>query len=422
MEFRAATEQALVSGDAVRLADAPALPGWPARIAQEEKERNRALCAPSPGGACASIVGNLFGSRSRLHRALGVSEDAALFDRLIAAGDRPQRIVAGDSLDGSHRRIDRPDLLRELPAIRHSAEDSGPYLTSGILVVRDEEAGGHHFCYVRMAMAGGSRLMVNPATRRMKTLVERGLAHGKPMDVAVLIGPPAEVILSACTSAPRGSDKYGIAQALAGGGLVFAGQGLPVPSATEVVLTGRLLPEFGQEGPVGDQKGLYSLRTRSPACEIDTLWARPEAAFHLIAGGVSREHIELVSLGPRLALHRILRDSSSILSCAMPPFAGGRLAVLVVREDFAPEAVLDRLWAISSVRGFVAVNDDVDPASAPDLLWSLLERARLPEQFRFSAEGHPVSGARKFFIDATSRNRADWNERRIRVYSPEESS
>ena len=197
MELRAAIQQALASGDAVRLADAPALPGWPARIAQEEKERNRALCAPSPGGACASIVGNLFGSRSRLHRALGVSEDAALFDRLIAAGDRPQRIVAGDSLDGSHRRIDRPDLLRELPAIRHSAEDSGPYLTSGILVVRDEEAGGHHFCYVRMAMAGGSRLMVNPATRRMKTLVERGLAHGKPMDVAVLIGPPAEVILSA---------------------------------------------------------------------------------------------------------------------------------------------------------------------------------------------------------------------------------
>ncbi len=422
MEFRAVVEQSLGCGESVRLAGPVPLGEWPFRIAREEGEGNRALIAPATEGACASIAGNLFGSRSRLHRALGVGDEQALFDRLIGAGERPQAIAATGSLDDAHRCIERPDLLRELPAVRHSAEDAGPYLTSGILVVRNDEAGGHHFCYVRMAMAGGSRLIVNPATRRMRALVARALARDEPMDVAILVGPPAEVILSACASAPAGTDKYAIAQALADGGLAFAGPGIPVPKATELVLRGRLRPEYLREGPVGDQKGLYSLRERNPVCEVDALWSRPGACFHLIAGGVSREHIELVTLGPRLALHRVRKETPPILRCALPPFAGGRLAVLVVREDFAPEAVLDRLWAISSVRGFIAVQDDVAASSAADVLWSILERARLPDQFRFSADGHPVSGARKFFIDATSRNRADWNERRIRVYSPGESS
>jgi hypothetical protein len=43
-------------------------------------------------------------------------------------------------------------------------------------------------------------------------------------------------------------------------------------------------------------------------------------------------------------------------------------------------------------------------------------RANLPSDFRFSARGHPVRGARKFLIDAATRSPGDWNRHRIRVY------
>lgn len=418
MELRAALEAALQAGDLDDAGTDVPMDGIPARIAREERGANRALRFAGPAGACSAVVGNLYGSRARLRAALGVADDEDLFRRLDAAIAAPRPLVPRGALGDGRRFVARPDLRAVLPALRHSAEDGAPYLTSAILVVRDPGNGRHHFCFVRMAMAGGNRLIVNPATKRMKQIVEGSLGRGEPLDAVILIGAPAEVVLLACVSSPAGGDKYEIAQAFSGGGLAFAEHAIPVPATTEVVLTGRILPAYEREGPVGDQKGLYSLRAKNPVCEVEGLWTRPDALFHAVAGGVSREHIELVTLGPRAELHRIARACPEILRFALPHFAGGRLAVLTVAEGFEPEGVLERLWKISSLRGCIAVNADVDEASAAELLWSILERARLPSQFRFSEAGHPVSGAKKFFIDAFTRKPGDWNERRIRVYEP----
>lgn len=418
MELRAALEAARRAGEVDEAGTDVPMEGIPARIAREERGANRAVCFAAGGRACGTIVGNLFGSRARLRAALGAAGDDELFRRLDAAIAAPQPLAPRGALGEGRRFVAHPDLLAQLPALRHSAEDGTPYLTSAVLAVRDSENGRHHFCFVRMAMAGGNRLVVNPATKRMKQIVEGSLGRGEALDAAILIGPPAEVVLLACVSVPAGTDKFEVAQAFAGGGLPFAAHGIPVPAQTEVVLTGRILPAYEREGPVGDQKGLYSLRARNPVCEVDGLWTRPDALYHTVAGGVSREHIALVSLGPRAELHRIARDCPGLLRFDLPHFAGGRLAVLTVAEDFEPDRVLDRLWKISSLRGCIAVNADVDEASSAELLWSILERARLPSQFRFSEAGHPVSGAKKFFIDAFTRQPGDWNERRIRVYEP----
>jgi UbiD family decarboxylase len=321
-------------------------------------------------------------------------------------------------LADSHRRESAPDLLSVLPALRHSAEDAAPYLTSGILVARSGDRGPHHYCFVRMAMVGANRLVVNPATRRMRGIVESRLDSGQPLEVAILIGAPAEVVATACTSAPPDRDKFEVAQALADGRLDFAGDRIAVPGATEIVLTGTIEPTFEREGPVGDQKGLYSVKERNPVCVVGELWAREAAIFHAIAGGVSREHVELVTLGPRAVLERIRRTTPGIVGYALPRCGGGRLAVLVAEGGCDPAAVAERLWAISSVRGTIVVNQDVDAEAGDDLLWALLERAKLPADFLFSPAGPAPGGPRKFLIDATVRSHGDWNERRIRVYHP----
>jgi UbiD family decarboxylase len=180
----------------------------------------------------------------------------------------------------------------------------------------------------------------------------------------------------------------------------------------------RVVPRFEREGPVGDQKGLYSVKDRNPVCLVDEIRVRRNPVFHSILGGVSREHIELVTLGPRAVLERLKRQTPEMLRYELPFFAGGRLAVLVVREGFDPRKLVDALWSISSVRGFVAVNEDVQGGSAEDVLWAIVERANARERFSFSEAGVPNVKAGKFLVDATATDLRDWNQRKIQVYQP----
>lgn len=269
-----------------------------------------------------------------------------------------------------------------------------------------------------MSVAGGNKLLVNPATSRIRRIVQDTVGRGEPLDVAILVGAPSEVTLMACVNVGDGVDKLEVAQAMAGDALAFTDDPLPLPISTEYALTGRIVPTFEREGPVGDQKGLYSVRERNPACLVDAARIRREPWFHSVSGGVSREHIELVTLGPRAALEWIRRDTPELLRYELPFYAGGRLAVLVVADGFRPASLAERLWKISSVRGFVAVNRDVAARSAPDVLWAIVERAVDGERFAFSRGPTPGVKPGKFLIDATEADPADWNHRRIEVYRP----
>lgn len=403
------------AGEVARLDAAIDRGAIPERVRAEEFAANRALVFDHVRDAQATVVGNLFGSATRVCRALRTRDYADLFVRLDHAIAHPAplaRRAAGNNWVVTQA----PDLAQLLPAMRYSRHDATPYLTSGILVVRDPAAGVHHACFVRMSLVGGNRLRVNPATARIHRIVEQSLCRGESLPVAILVGAPPEITLLACVSVGDDVDKLAVAQAMAGARLAYSDDPLPLPLATEYVLTGNIVPLFDREGPVGDQKGLYSLRPRNPTCIVDSIRIRPEPWFHSISGGVSREHVELVSLGPRAALERIRRDTPELLRYELPFHAGGRLAVLVVAEGFQPAALAPRLWPISSVRAFVAVNRDVDALSASDLLWAIIERARDAGRFAFSPSGTVGVKPDKFLIDATDADLDDWNHRRIEIY------
>ncbi|GMU70694.1 MAG: UbiD family decarboxylase [Burkholderiales bacterium] len=415
MDFRSALAVCDDAGEVAEIEERVLRAGIPARVRGEERRRNRALLFRRVDDTDAAIVGNLYGSRRRVCRSLAARSYPELFARLDRALADPAPIVRRSNLRHDWEVTNAPDLVRLLPAMRYSRDDVTPYLTSGILLARDPASGDHHLCFVRMSIVGGAKLLVNPATARIRSIVEATVGRGEALDVAVLVGAPAEVTLMACVGVADGVDKLEVAQSLAGGGLAFTDDPLPLPVSTEYVLTGRIVPSFEREGPVGDQKGLYSVRERNPVCLVDAVRVRREPRFHSISGGVSREHIELVTLGPRAVLERVRRDTPGLLRYELPFHAGGRLAVLVVADGYRPAELAERLWKISSVRGFVAVNRDVRALSAPDLLWAIVERAREVERFMFPGPHAPGVKPGKFLIDATETDLDDWNHRRIEV-------
>ena len=416
MDFRLALASCDAAGEVTEVDEPIIRARIPERVRSEERRGNRALVFRRVSDADAAIVGNLYGSRERVCRSLAAQGYPELFARLDRAIAYPAPIVRRPDARDAWEVRSSPDLTRLLPAMRYSRDDVTPYLTSGILLARDPGSGEHHVCFVRMSIAGGAKLLVNPATARIRRIVESTVGRGEPLDVAILIGAPTEVTLMACVGVGDGVDKLEVAQSIGGSGLAFTDDPLPLPTSTEYVLTGRIVPSYEREGPVGDQKGLYSVRERNPVCIVDAVRMRRDPHFHSISGGVSREHVELVTLGPRATLERIRRETPELLRYDLPFYAGGRLAVLVVADGFRPATLAERLWKISSVRGFVAVNRDVKARSASDLLWAIVERASQAEQFAFSRSGVPGIKPGKFLIDATETDLEDWNHRRIEVY------
>lgn len=418
MDFRLALAACGDAGEVATVDDEIDRAGIPGRVRDEERRRNRVLVFRHVRDADATIVGNLYGSAKRICRALSVRSYAELFAKLDRAIASPAPLVRRAGEQDARSIVRSPDLARLLPAMRYSRDDVTPYLTSGILLARDPASAKHHVCFVRMSVAGGNKLLVNPATARIRRIVQDTVGRGEPLDVAILVGAPSEVTLMACVNTGDGLDKLEVAQAMAGDALAYSDGPLPLPVSAEYALTGRIVPAFEREGPVGDQKGLYSLREHNPACVVEAISIRREPCFHSVSGGVSREHIELVTLGPRAVLERVRRDTPGLLGYELPHYAGGRLAVLVVADGFRPAALAERLWSISSVRGFVAVNRDVAAHSAPDVMWAIVERAVDAERFAFSKAGTPGIKAGKFLVDATEADLADWNHRRIEVYRP----
>jgi 2,5-furandicarboxylate decarboxylase 1 len=416
MEFREFVARSRLARGTGLVAEAVACAEIPARVAQAERGHNRALLFSRVIDRQASVVGNLFGSAGRVCQAFSVRSYAQLFRRMERAIDNPVPIRRAAMPGGDYAVTRDPDLLRLLPAIRYSQEDATPYLTSGVIVARFPASGRRHVCFARMALLGENRLLINPGTPRIRQIVEETVGRGEELEISVLIGPPVELILMACTTMPGEQDKLEVAQAMAGEHLRFSDDRLPVPASTEYVLRGRVMPQFEKEGPFGEVGGVYSVKESNPVCLVDELWERRNPVYHSVSAGMSKEHLELVSLGPRAFLERLRRTTPEILRYDIPAFGADRLAVLVAKDGFDPQVLVERLWQVPIIRGFVFVNEDVGSRSAADVLWAVLHRANNGDHFRFSGQRHPVYNSEKFFVDATVSDLAAAENHRVGVY------
>lgn len=104
-------------------------------------ERKKTVLFRKPGGSHLSIVANLFADRSWIGDAMGVSQ-GEITGQFLKAAEMP---VASNLVDKAHFQqvveTSSIDLLRDLPVPTHNEHDGGPYITAGLLIVRDPETG-----------------------------------------------------------------------------------------------------------------------------------------------------------------------------------------------------------------------------------------------------------------------------------------
>ncbi|MGQ9585694.1 MAG: UbiD family decarboxylase [Anaerolineae bacterium] len=325
-------------------------------------------------GSALPVIAGLCSRREVVALGLGVppAELTAALAHALRQPAEPPRQESGPC----HEVVQEDPDLNTLPILTHFRSDPGPYVTAGVVALRDPETGAQNLSFHRLLRLDRRRLAAR--------LVEGRGAHqawtrtSDDLPVAICIGAPVQVLLAAATSPPPGVDELTLAQALDETPVVRTGQGnLWVPAQTEIVLEGRLTHDLAEEGPFVDLTGTLDIVRQQPVIEVDRITHRRDAFYQaLLPGGL--EHRLLMGL-PREPT--IFEEVAKVCECRAVRITPGGCswlhAVVQVHKrhpDDGRRAVEAAFRGHGSLKHVVVVDDDVDPDDLGDVEWAIATR------------------------------------------------
>ena len=244
------------------------------------------------------LLMNLYGTRDRTNRALGVTEPKEVGEKMTAlmkpdvgAIMRAPWKGIGLALDGmsmAPRRTSRgacqqvvmedPDVT-VLPIPKTWPEDGGRFMTLPLVVTADPTTGEHNMGMYRSQVFGPTEVGLH--WQAHKHGADHADAATGRMPVAICLGGPPELTFSAIAPLPDNLSEYEFAGLLSGRRLPIVKcktNDLWVPADCDIVIEGYTVPgETRMEGPFGDHFGYYSLAEPYPVMHVTRITHRRDA-------------------------------------------------------------------------------------------------------------------------------------------------
>jgi 4-hydroxy-3-polyprenylbenzoate decarboxylase len=305
--------------------------------------------------------------------------------------------------------------------------DSAPYLTATLCITRDPETGVQNMGTYRAALKAQDRLGVRMSSRPGGA---GGYLHWRkyqkrkePMPCAIVIGCAPVVLFTGPQKLPIDVDEMAVAGGLAGSAIRIAKAAtvdLYVPADAEIVIEGLIDSEMLEpEGPFGESHGHVALEDFNMSMRVTAITHKRKPIFVSIISQVTPSEssvMKKVAFEPMFLSH--LRDQlgvRGIKRVAMhEPFTNLRKVIfLQFTRGTARTEVWRGLQGAASLRAdcgkiCIAVSEDIDPANADAIFWSLAYRSDPGIDITimpYRSAGHgPKSGKREdstILVDAT---------------------
>ncbi|WP_276352136.1 UbiD family decarboxylase [Cohnella caldifontis] len=383
------------------------------------------------------MISGLGGDRGMLAESMGIPEPE-LVPKLIDAIVRPlpthrvERAPVQENVITGNIRLDE-----RFPICKYHRDDSGRYLVSGVLVVKERNGTKRYTSIRRMQYLGGNRssiLISSPELFRQYSEYEK---HGEPMEVAVMFGVvPAVILASQISTHLFHCDKLDVAGRLLGESLPVVPcrtVDLEVLAEAEVVLEGRMLPHLREmEGPFGELGGYYGDATMQPVIEFTAVTHRNGPIWQTIYPSGHEEHLPMALAREAVLLSTVRQVVPEVREVYVTAGGVGRYhAVIQIEkksEGDAKQALLAAFASDKDLKHAVVVNEDVDIRDPLDVEWAIATRvqADLDVFVVPGAKGSPLEPSHqmrgvsaKMGIDATYPLREAEAFRRTSVGVPE---
>jgi 2,5-furandicarboxylate decarboxylase 1 len=370
------------------------------------------------------VVGNLLSCQANVEAAFGIDFRGVreFIGRALGEPKPPVEVERAPAQEIVHTHD--IDLARMLPALQHTADDAGRYITAGIVIVKDPETGIYNASYHRLMLAGGNRAGIQlDFGRHLRLAFERAQKAGRHLPVAACIGTDLALHYTAATMGsqmPEHADELAVAGGLCGRPLSVVKavtQDLLVPAESEIVLEGVLkIDEEVMEGPFGEFVGYLAPADPGPVFEVSAVTHRAKPIYHAI-NGYGRETVVLRKYVLEASLLKVLQSAVPIVVDAEMT-AGGlhRFHAIVQVRKTGPthdglqrNAILAAFGALKDLDLVIVVDDDIDIRDPADVEYALATRMEASKDIVLvpGARGHEYvrvsnGGIRtKLGIDAT---------------------
>ena len=310
------------------------------------------------------LVMNLFGSRERVAKALGVAEFGEIGERLVGmmkpdVSELIRRPWRGLSLALAAKNM-APKLVRKapcqqvvmadadltkLPIPKTWPRDGGQFITLPLVVTKDPVSGEQNLGMYRSQVYGPKECGLHWQMHKHGADHEsagRGLTDRIP--VAICLGGPPELIFSAIAPLPDNLSEFMFASFLGNQRTTMVKartQDIMVPAECDVVIEGYCIPgENRTEGPFGDHFGLYSLEGDYPIMHVTAITHREKPMVPMTIVGLPP--MEDGFLGEALtdAFLPILRFQHRDVNKMFIPMETGfhNLAIVATRQRYPRQA------------------------------------------------------------------------------------
>lgn len=332
------------------------------------------------GSELPSVAG-VFGTRARIAAALGKPVEVVLEEalRVIAEGGLEPQWVEQAQAPVHQVVSDEAPSLEELPVSTHSRGDAGKYLTSGVVLARDDVSGQINTGMYRMMVTGHNTVTINAAPDHdLGKVFSRAHAQGRSVDVAIVIGHHPAYAIASQLKNPPDIDTHRLVGGLTGEGLrVVQGRtiDLPIPADAEIVLEGTVDPTDRQsEGPFGEFS-YYHGSAVAPVFTMTALTRREDAIFQDLHPTHAEHRCLWLYPGREARLLEAVRRSVPTVRDVRIPFMGGSFSAYISvnkrKESEATQAILAALAADHFLKHVYVVDDDIDIHDDQQVLWAV---------------------------------------------------
>jgi len=350
-------------------------------------------------GLQASVATNVFASRTRVARMLGVPLEGLhrAYQQRARQRVAPKVVEQGPVLEEVRQGKDID--LRRLPLINHFASDRAPYITNAVMVAEHPDTGVGNLSYHRSMLHSPTEIATSLHSRGdLWRLLQIATERGKPMPVAMVIGAHPLFMLAASARVPFDVDERDVAGGLLGAPLEVIRtpkHGIRVPAHAEIVLEGVIDPtQRADEGPFGEFTGYSSNRSTNNLFKVETVMQRRNAMLVDVVGGNSAEHLNLARIPRESEMAEKLMERFPGVTALHYPNSGTHFHAYVALKQLRPgearQVMLGLLGWDPYLKTVIAVDPDVDVTHDEQVLWALATHFQ-PHRDLLMVDGLPGS-------------------------------
>ena len=325
-----------------------------------------------------NLVSNLVGTRKRFSQAVGSTENT-IHEKVVSAikkAKKPKVIPSGNFMENKSKN------LSVLPIVTHFEKESGPFITSSIVYVKNPESGKQNSSFHRMMPIDDTHFSIRMVEgRHLHRCFTFAKEHGEDLKVAITIGVHPAISIASAYQAEWGKDEIDIANSLLKGKLTLSPlpfTGLNVPSGTEIVMEGRILQDKTHPEWMVEMLQTYDHKRKQPVFELENLYFRNKAIFHDILAGYS-EHRLLMGMPIESKLNGELKKAYPQTRQVSMTNGGCNWLHAVVqikkKNDSEPKKIIKKTFeSHRSLKQVTVVDEDIDPNNAEAVEYALATR------------------------------------------------